>query len=299
MEPPDHRHRANLCALAAVLFWSTAATAFKLTLGELRPVELVFFASATSLLVLGFLLGLRGGWYHLRKTPPRTVALALLLGILNPFLYYLVLFAAYDRLPGQVAMTLNYGWPLVLSLLAVPMLGQRISGRQAAGISLSFLGAVLVVTGGQLVFPGGLDPVGLLLALGSTVVWAFFWLGNARVRADPVILLFLGFLSGTLLSALAVALGPGFRPPSPAGWLGLAYIGTFEMGLSFVLWLSALQWSRSAARIGQLVYLAPFLSLFLLRFVLHEPLPPSTPLGLLLLLAGIALARNPSPPSSP
>jgi drug/metabolite transporter (DMT)-like permease len=293
------RHRAGLCALGAVLFWSTAATAFKLTLKELRPVELLFFASAISLLVLGLLLGWRGRWGQLRRTPRKVITLALLLGVLNPFLYYLVLFAAYDRLPGQVAMTLNYGWPLVLSLLAVPMLGQRIRKRQAAGIVLSFLGAVLVVTGGQLAFPGGLDPVGLLLALGSTVVWAFFWLGNARVQADPVILLFLGFVSGTLLSAIAVALGFGFRPPSPAGWAGLTYIGTFEMGLSFVLWLTALQWTRSAARIGQLVYLAPFLSLFLLHLFLQEPLPPSTPLGLLLLLAGIALARNAPPAPSP
>jgi drug/metabolite transporter (DMT)-like permease len=223
---------------------------------------------------------------------PRAALLrGLALGVLNPFLYYLVLFAAYDRLPGQIAMALNYAWPLVLALLAVPLLGQPLTRAQGVAIALSFLGAVIIVTGGQLGLEGGLDPVGVLLALGSTVLWALFWLWNARDGADPVVKLFLGFTTGLIL-ALAAAPWLGgadwwdLLPPA-AAWPALIYVGLFEMGLTFVLWLTALQRARHAARLGHLVYLAPFLSLGFLHLFLGEPLLPATFAGLALIIGSL------------
>ena len=56
------------------------------------------------------------------------------LGFLNPFLYYLVLFEAYDRLPAQEAQPLNYMWPIVVVILSVPLLKQPIGRVSLAGI---------------------------------------------------------------------------------------------------------------------------------------------------------------------
>jgi drug/metabolite transporter (DMT)-like permease len=70
------------------------------------------------------------------------------------------------------------------------------------------------------------------------------------------------------------------------------------MGLAFVLWLTALQWSDSAARLGQLIYLAPFLSLLFLHWLIGEPLQPTTPIGLVLIVGSIlwqALERPAKP----
>lgn len=47
-------------------------------------------------------------------------------GLVNPCLYYLLLFSAYDRLPAQEAMAINYTWTLTLTYLAVPLLGHRL-----------------------------------------------------------------------------------------------------------------------------------------------------------------------------
>jgi drug/metabolite transporter (DMT)-like permease len=290
--PATHPRLAVLLAAAVVLFWGTAATAFELALRHVTPYQLLVWSSAVSLLVLALIQARRGGLAALGRMPRIAVLRAALLGVLNPFLYYLVLFAAYDRLPGQIAMALNYGWPLVLALLAVPVLGQPLSRRQLAAIAVSFAGAVLIVTGGQLGFRGGLDPVGVALALGSTVIWAGFWLVNARDGADPVAKLLLGFCVGVTLAVLsAPLLGQGgwaaLAWPPAAAWPALAYVGVFEMGLTFVLWLTALQWTDSAARLGHLVYLAPFLSLLFLHWIIGEPIQPTTPLGLALIVGSI------------
>jgi len=289
---------AILLAGLVVLFWATAATAFELALRWVTPFELLVYSVATSVIALALILSLRGGWGQLRSTPRAALLRAGLLGALNPFLYYLVLFAAYARLPGQIAMSLNYAWPLVLALLAVPILHQPLSRRQGLAILVSFAGALIIVTGGSLALVG-LDTLGVALALTSTLIWASFWLLSARDGTDPVLTLFLGFCVGLLLALIASSVFGGIALPPPVAWPALVYVGLFEMGLSFVLWLTALRWGRSAARLAQLIYLAPFLSLLFLHLIIGESIASSTPVGLALIVGAILWQEKRAPKRGP
>lgn len=283
-----HRQRqAVLLTLLVVLFWGTAASAFKIALRQVSPYTLLVCAAAVSTCALLLILLGRGQLGQLRTLPRPVLLRAALLGLLNPFLYYLVLFTAYSLLPGQIAMALNYGWPLVLTLLSVPLLGQSLRRSQLAAVGVSFVGAVLIATRGQLTHFGGLSGTGLLLAAGSTLVWALFWLGNARIGADPVVKLFVGFCTGLIVAVVCSPLFGGLVLPPPAAWPALVYIGLFEMGITFVLWLSALQLATTTARITNLVYLTPFLSLCFLRLVTREPIHPATAIGLALIVTSL------------
>ena len=283
-----HRQRqAVLLTLLVILFWGTAASAFKIALRQVSPYTLLVCAAAVSTCALLLILLGRGQLGQLRTLPRPVLLRAALLGLLNPFLYYLVLFTAYSLLPGQIAMALNYGWPLVLTLLSVPLLGQSLRRSQLAAVGVSFVGAVLIATRGQLTHFGGLSGTGLLLAAGSTLVWALFWLGNARIGADPVVKLFVGFCTGLIVAVVCSPLFGGLVLPPPAAWPALVYIGLFEMGITFVLWLSALQLATTTARITNLVYLTPFLSLCFLRLVTREPIHPTTAIGLALIVTSL------------
>ena len=283
-----HRQRqAVLLTLLVILFWGTAASAFKIALRQVSPYTLLVCAAAVSTCALLLILLGRDQLGQLRTLPRPVLLRAALLGLLNPFLYYLVLFTAYSLLPGQIAMALNYGWPLVLTLLSVPLLGQSLRRSQLAAVGVSFVGAVLIATRGQLTHFGGLSGAGLLLAAGSTLLWALFWLGNARIGADPVLKLFVGFCSGLIAALVCSPLFGGLALPPPAAWPALVYIGLFEMGLTFVLWLSALQLATTTARITNLVYLTPFLSLCFLRLVIGEPIHPATAIGLALIVTSL------------
>ena len=82
------------------------------------------------------------------------------LGFLNPFLYYLVLFEAYDRLPAQEAQPLNYTWPIVVVILSVPLLKQPIGRISLAAIAVSFFGVLVISTRGDLLGFSFSDPIG-------------------------------------------------------------------------------------------------------------------------------------------
>ncbi len=73
------------------------------------------------------------------------------------------------------------------------------------------------------------------------------------------------------------------------GVTGAVYIGFFEMGLSYILWLHAMRLTRSTLRISSLIFVAPPLSLVIIHFVLGERILPSTLSGLTLILVGLVV----------
>lgn len=279
--------KAYLLTLLVIIFWATAASAFKIALRYVTPYTLLLFSTLFSSVVLLIILYFQGKLQQLLSSEREALVKAAWLGFLNPFLYYVVLFKAYAILPGQIAMSLNYGWPLVLTLLSVPILGQRLSRRQLLAVFMSFIGAVIIATGGKLTSFGNVSKLGVLLAGGSTLIWATYWLVNAKDGLDPVVKLCTGFCFGFLFTVLYGLVRGEMAWPSSQAWLPLIYVSLFEMSITFALWLTALQLTTSAARIGNLIYITPFFSLLILNLVVGETIHSATFIGLFLIVGSI------------
>jgi len=285
------QRKATLLGLTAVFAWSTVATAFKLSLRHVDHLQLLFLANVFSLAALGLVLTARGAWPKVRRATRPQLRLAFVLGLINPFVYYLVLFKAYDLLPAQVAQPINFTWALTLAWLSVPLLKQKVGWRHGLAGVICYAGVVILATGGDLTSFRVADPLGVALALGSTVLWALYWIGNTKSDLDPVAGLFLGFAFALPFVTGAAVVFSDLR----IGWQGLlggAYVGAFEMGFTFVVWLSALRLTTSTARIANLIFLAPFLSLVFIHFVLGEHVVPATIIGLVLIVGGMLLQGN-------
>ena len=221
----------------------------------------------------------------------KEAVIAGVLGVLNPLVYYGILFTAYDRLPAQIAQPLNYTWPLFLALLALPIDGRGPTGSETAGIIISLAGVVLIARSG-----GGADVSadlpGVLMALGSGVIWALYWLVGNRLTMDGTLRLFIGF-STALPAAVVIWAVRGFNLPGTAlEGVAVLWAGLFEMGVTFIFWNTALSLTARPARIGNLVYIGPFVSLIWIALVLKEPIDPSTIAGLAVIVLGILTGRN-------
>ncbi len=290
----QHR-RAYAYAMAAVVFWGTAATAFKISLRHVGVTPLLLFASLTSTLVFFLDLLATKKLSLLRTFTAKDYLWSAGLGFLNPFLYYVVIFKAYSLLPAQEAQPINFVWPLTLVLLSIPILHQRIKLASILAILVSFLGVVVIATHPHrpadiLAFRFSSGP-GVALALGSTVVWALFWVLNTKDRHDEAVRLFVNFLFASAYILIFVRI---FGIGSPLAWQGLVggiYIGLFEMGVTFLVWLKALRSAKTTAHVVNLIYLVPFLSLLVIAVVLGEKILPSTIVGLVLIIAGIVLQK--------
>jgi drug/metabolite transporter (DMT)-like permease len=288
----NNQKKAYICALMTVGLWSTIATASKLSLRYLSPAELLMYASVVSSVVLFLVIVLQKKLQDLLSLNLKEWLMSLLFGCLNPFLYYLLLFKAYDLLPAQQAQIINYTWAITLSVLSIPLLGQRVAGIQWLAITVSYVGVLVIATRGNLLELHFENPVGVGLALLSTVIWALYWILNTRDKRQPVVGLFLNFVCAVPLITGYVLFTDGLRPVALAGLAGAAYIGVFEMGVSFVLWLTALKYTDNTAKIANLIFIAPITSLFLIHFLVGEEIYLSTLVGLILVLGGLILQSS-------
>ncbi len=281
--------RALLFGLGAVMLWSTVATAFNLSLKFISPLQLVTVASVTSWFFLSGWLLVSGQMGNLLRHPRGEIPRLLALGVINPALYYFLLFGAYARLPAQEAMAINYTWGLVLPLLAVPLLKQKLQSRDIYAALLSYAGVFVIATRGDILGFRLSDPAGVLLAMASTVIWALYWIGNTRIKTPPIQGLFVSF---TAASIILVGVSISQNAFSDLPWQGLVgglYVGLLEMGLSFILWLYAMRLTRNTVRIATLIFLSPPLSLVFIWGILGEAIRASTLVGLTLILCGLAL----------
>ncbi len=284
--------KSLVLGLMAVGLWSTMATAFKWALAYSSPMQLITAAATVSWVFFAASLAISGTLSRIIEVPRALLWRCLILGLLNPALYYWILFQAYDLLPAQDAMAINYTWGLTLPLIAA-LFSKIVPTKSEVGLAaFSYLGILIIVTDGDLRAFEFDAPVGVLLALASTIIWGLSWVLNSRFvdnhQLDPQVALFLNFTAATPVLWLITVLTDGVIAITWASILSGLYVGLFEMGIAFILWMSALKLTDNPIRVSSLIFLAPPISLVLITTVLGEPISQSTLLGLVVILLGLA-----------
>lgn len=287
----SNQNKAYIFAITVVLLWSTIASAFKLTLSYLNYIQLLFFASIFSSTALLLILIFQGKFKLIKQLTKKELLRSSVLGFLNPFLYYLVLLKAYSLLKAQEAGTLNYIWPITLVLLSIPLLKQKINWLSIVAIITSFIGIVIISTEGKISLLEFREPLGVFLAIISSVFWALYWIYNLKDKRDEVVKLFVNFIFGTIYILIVVLLFSDFNNIQLPGILGSVYIGLFEMGITYFLWIKALKFSVNTAKVSNLVYLSPFISLIIIQNVVGEKILMATIIGLVFIISGIIIQQ--------
>lgn len=283
--------RAYLFAGLAVFFWSTVATAFKIALREFDYIQLIFFSSAVTILVLLAILVTQGKLKLLLRQTRKQWANSMLLGALNPLMYYLILFKAYSLLPAQLAQPLNMVWPVTLALLSVPLLKQKIGWKSIGALLISFIGVLFISSQGGISGFENTSFLGVVLAVGSSVIWALYWIFNVRDKRDEAVKLFVNFGFGFLYLVVVLFLFSDFEIHWGESFNAVVYTGIFEAGITYVFWMKAMQLSTNNAKIGNLVFLAPFVSLIFIHFILKETIFITTFIGLVFIILGIFIQQ--------
>jgi drug/metabolite transporter (DMT)-like permease len=285
----------RLGALLAIIIWGVSFVATKSVLAELSPATLVFARAGLGSLLLGGMLALR----RQPLLPPRdAVGPLVAMGFIGVVFHQLL--QAYAL---KLTSAVSTGWligltPVWSALLAAVLLRERFRLKKTLGLTLGFVGAVLVVTRGELnssllSFP---STRGDLLVLASTLNWAVYSvmghatirrLGPTRATAGGMLLAFL------MVSPLFVA-GAGWSELarlSPAGWGAVLYLGVGASGLGYLFWYGALE-RVETTRVAALVYLEPLVTLAAAVVLLGEPVSAVTAAGGLTVLCGVVLVQT-------
>ncbi len=292
MNIKNNQKKAYIYGLMAVILWSTVASAFKITLKYFTPVQLLFYSVFFSLIVLFFSIVKDKKIQLLFSYQKSDYFRLVLLGIINPFLYYMILFKAYDLLPAQVAQPINYTWALTLSYLSFFILKQKLTIYDFLAGVICYIGILVISTKGDILGFHFSSTYGVLLAFCSTILWALYWIYNTKLDVDLIIALFISFLSGFVMIIFYMILFSKSFEFNLNGILGSAYIGCFEMGITYIFWLKAMRLTSSSSKIANLIFISPFLSLVFIYFLVGEKILISTFIGLVLIILGLLLQQK-------
>jgi drug/metabolite transporter (DMT)-like permease len=277
--------------LLAVLFWGISFPFTKAALVSFHPNGLVAVRMGLGVAVLALFTAVRRDRWLVE---PRDRGRATLLGAI----------LAAHLLIQAFAMThtssISSGWiiafnPVVLALGGALFLSERIRALGWFGMLVASSG-VCIVALAQPFDPNG-AAFGDFLIFVSCFTWPLFTVLAAKPTASSGSLrvtLFAMTVAGALNTAAACVTGWTVAAPTTESWFAALFLGVFCNGVSFVLWMKALD-EEGSAKISAMLYFQPFVTMFWAAGVDGESITSHALVGGPTVILGVWLLRRGSP----
>ena len=282
-----------------MLFWGGTFIAGRVLADSVPPADAAFLRFTLAAAALAVLTRLIDG--KLTLPPKKKIPTLLLLGFTGVFSYNMCFFTGLKYIEAGRASLIIALNPMAITVGAVLLFKEKLSPLQYAGLIISLVGAVLVISNGDpsLLLAGGFG-FGEAAISGCVLSWAVYSLLGRMVLSSmsPLSAVFYSALFGALMLFLATLKNRTLTDLtyySSGDWLSLLFLGIYGTAVGFSLYYRAIR-SIGSARSGVFINLVPLFSIILAWLILGETIRSSVLVGGAILLAGVYLTnRQPKP----
>jgi drug/metabolite transporter (DMT)-like permease len=267
----------------AVCFWGASFIATKIALTKLDPVTIILIRLilASALLLIAAIVTKRSFSMNFRNHGSVFI------------LALIAVFHLWIQVTGlKYTSASNTGWiigttPVFMVILGFFTFGERFTLFKIAGITISFLGLLMLISKGDLSSIDLISNKGDFLVLASALTWSIYSMVNKKVTINypPLMTILFQFLM------MALILIPFNFSSSVINqivhldieiWTALIFLGIFCSGIAYVLWAQSLK-EMESGRVGVFLYFEPFITVIAAWSVLNEHIT------LLTIVSGIAI----------
>lgn len=277
--------KAYILAAITIFLWSSMATVSKLLLNTLDSFSVLCISALFAALFLLIINVATGNIKNLKNYKPKDIFTIILIGLPGTFFYYIFYYLGASDMPASQAFIINYLWPIMSVVFACILLKENMTVRKAVAIALSFVG-VIIVTGGDLLKFDTKILMGAVLCMLAALSYGLFTALNKKFDYDKSLSVMLSFFATFLLTFVIVVAKGSPLTFSGVQYLGFLWQGITTMALGTTLWAIALSLGNTA-KISNLAYITPFLSLVWTGLILKEQIKLSSLLGLAVIILGI------------
>ena len=260
-------------------------------------MTIAFFRFGIASLMLMAIAGkLEGG---LPRLNVRQFVATFMLGVTGVFLYNLFFLAALERMPaGRTALMVSLS-PIITSILAALIIGEKLGGRRWSGIVLGFAGVAIIVTEGDVMdamqWIGPHSDWGELWMMGAILSWATYTIISrfALNGLSPIATTTYAMIFGTALILVGALFELDQLSIDMLSWrnaLILIYLGALGSAISFI-WYSEGVKQIGASRTVVFTNLVPVFGVLLGFLMLGEPILWSMVIGGLIVITGVSLTN--------
>jgi len=228
------------------------------------------------------------------------ILLTAVLGFTGIFLYNICFFGALARVPaGRTSLFVSLT-PIVTAILAGLIFSERLGVRRWVGIVVALIGAIVVITRGDLI--GGTADIsqslglGELMMLGAVLSWATYTLISRKVleTLSPIVATTYGTLWGFVFLSIG-AVGEfkdiNWMLLDWRVWTSVFYLGAFGTVLGFVWYYQGIQ-TVGPSRTAIFTNLVPAFGVLFSAVLLGEPILTSMVVGGLIAVLGVSLVNK-------
>ena len=274
-----------------VLFWGSAFAVVKVGLGYSPPLLFAGLRSLTGGLAMVLAAVMWGGSPRLGRDWP----VFLLLTLFNVALFIGLQTYAIVYLPSGSAAVLVYLQPILVGLLAWPILGETLTAAKVAGLLLGFSGIVAVSAGSFSGSVGALSPLGVTLGAASALCWALgtVYFKKYEARVSTLWAVALPFVAG---GVMLTAVGLLVEDWGGITWNGtfvasMLYSGVIGISLAWVIWFALVR-AGEASRVASYIFFVPLTAVLIGVLFLDEPLGYTLLVGAAFVVSGIYLVNR-------
>ncbi len=280
--------KSYIYAGLTVLIWSTLATVVKLVLKDIPNFQALAISSAFAfvfLLILNIINGSIKEMKHYRIKDCLTMAG---LGFLGLFMYSALYYYGIAELGSQEACILNYLWPMMIVIFACIILKERITVKKIIAMLMSFAG-IVVLTLGSGGASSGNRLFGIIACVTAAVCYGLFSVLNKKHSLNQNVTMMWIWFTTAVCSLVLSLIFENWQPVAGVQWLGIAWLGIVVNAVAYLLWAIALKGASDSAKIANLAYLVPFISIIISWLVLKEQITINAVLALVLIIGGILI----------
>lgn len=276
------------------LIWGSSFLWIKIALGGLSPIQITLARVALGAIVLFTLC-----WLGRRRIPrDRRIWLhVLVVAFFGCALPFTLLGLGEQTVGSGIAGSLNATTPLWTLLISLIVTDERLGVRRLSGLVLGFAGTLLIFAPWQ---ASGVASWGALACLIAAMSYGIGYVYLARrlsARTSPIPLAASQLTAAAGLAAIALPVAGLQSVRWTAGPLiAVAVLGIFGTGVAYAL-NNRLISDEGATVASSVTYLVPPVSVLLGAMVLGEPLSTRVIVGMVVVLAGVAMSRRRRPPA--
>ncbi len=271
-----------------VLIWSTLATVVKIVLSDIPNFEALAISSAFAFVFLLIVNIISGSIKEMKQYRLKDYLMMSGLGFLGLFMYSALYYYGISVLSSQEACILNYLWPMMIVVFACILLKEKLTVRKIIAMLLSFAG-IIVLSLGSGGGSSGNRLFGIIACVVAAVCYGLFSVLNKKHSLNQSVTMMWIWLTVAICSTVACLI---FESPVPIigwQWVGIAWLGIVVNAVAYLLWALALKGAKDSAKIANLAYLVPFLSIVLSAVVLEEQISINAVIAVVLIMGGILL----------
>ncbi len=283
--------KGHLLAFFTILCWGTTFISTKILLADFSPIMILLTRFAIALTILSII---RPKPLKLRFEEHRLYLV--LAGLAGVTLYYLLENIALTYTEASNVGIIVATSPLFAAILASFTLRRHIlNGPFILGFIIAMSGVILIDFAGRSI---NINPLGDILALGASAVWAVYAVLMKKICAfgyDMVAVTRDIFLYGVILMIPAIIyMGIDvdlIALTKPINMANMLYLGIGASAICFLTWNLATKY-LGVIKTTVYIYASPVITVTMAYFILGEPLTIYKIIGMVLAILGLVISQK-------